>query len=354
MSKQRFLGPDILRTVAICAVFSVHMISITGGCDFKGSGLNDFIRAFLLFFGRCGVPLFLLLTGFLQCRREINKKHYLSIIPVLLSYYLISLITLLVAGSNDLSADLLSILGFRYGYAWYVEMYVGLFLIIPFLNILFNALCQKQQRLLILLLLVITLLPATVKNFIVDGRWFDIVPDFFDAMYPITYFFIGAYIAKYRPRLPAWCAVFSALLLAGATLVKCSLATWEYQWHIAKSYTDLLYAAVTVILFLSLYQVQGAPKWVRLPLTEISVCSFEMYLLSNLSDRYMYNGVFPSIYLALVVNFAGVYVAARLLRLAVVPLSKRLDQFVQKMLLIRLNCTKLYRQHKKYPYGRLN
>ena len=46
-------------------------------------------------------------------------------------------------------------------HAWYVEMYIGLFLLILFLNVLYHGLTSRRQKqVLILTLLAVTALPA--------------------------------------------------------------------------------------------------------------------------------------------------------------------------------------------------
>ena len=59
---------------------------------------------------------------------------------------------------------ILSILDFSAdSYAWYIEMYIGLFLIIPFLNILWNNLNDVGRKWLIITLLGLTALPSLLN-----------------------------------------------------------------------------------------------------------------------------------------------------------------------------------------------
>ena len=92
MSNGRKAGLDIIRTIAICAILLIHMLGYTGvlGMDLRSASWTCYV--FLKYAVRAGVPLFLLLTGYLQSKREFNKKHYISIIPVMVSYFIISLI----------------------------------------------------------------------------------------------------------------------------------------------------------------------------------------------------------------------------------------------------------------------
>ena len=54
-------------------------------------------------------------------------------------------------------------------YSWYIEMYLGLFLLIPFLNIVYNGLpSQKAKLWLVITMLILTALPAVVNIYNFD------------------------------------------------------------------------------------------------------------------------------------------------------------------------------------------
>ena len=113
-----------------------------------------------------GVPLFIMLSGYLCCEKKLSRKYYIGILPVLLSYIFITVFTMLYkSATNQQSYTALSaIMGMlnftAHDYAWYVEMYIGLFLLIPFLNLLFSALGTKRARLaLVITLAFLTVLP---------------------------------------------------------------------------------------------------------------------------------------------------------------------------------------------------
>lgn len=71
----RFLGIDIVRTIAIFSVIAGHFWVLNTPyrkVDFDGS-FSMFVQGMGYFFFEIGVPLFLLMTGYL------NYKKYLSI-----------------------------------------------------------------------------------------------------------------------------------------------------------------------------------------------------------------------------------------------------------------------------------
>ena len=108
----------------------------------------------------------------------------------------------------NIKGILLNLLGYNQ-YSWYVNMYIGLYLLIPFLNLLWNSIENKNGHvLLVLILLAMTVLPSVfnVYNFGEQGMlvrpyltitYNKLVPDWWTGIYPITYYYIGTYIKHY-------------------------------------------------------------------------------------------------------------------------------------------------------------
>ena len=108
-------------------------------------------------------------------------------------------------------ADISGFNGSRY--AWYINMYIGLFLLIPFLNLIYNNLTSKRQKqFLIFNLLLLTagwwLHPST------STQYTQIVPNWWTGIYPFTYYFIGCYLREYGFILKARTGLFSFLCFA--------------------------------------------------------------------------------------------------------------------------------------------
>lgn len=329
--KERSLGPDLIRTLAICLVFVVHMLATSKALSRDLRTVKWVIYDFARYLSIMAVPLFLLLTGFLQSKRKLSARHYTGVIPTFFSYLITSgLVAALSAffiamPKGGVSRLALNIFDYTYGYAWYMEMYLCLFLLIPFLNIFFNALSQKQQQIMILVLALLTMLPAVASNFIVTGIWFEAVPDFLEDMYVITYYFLGAYIAKHHPSPPKrWCFAVALGVPAAETCICYLLSGKEYAWYLCKSFSSFPHAIVAVAIFLALYRLDFKWKPLRFVVTEIACCSFEMYLLSYFTDSYFYKNLPLAPWQILPFSFLAAYIGARLLRFAVVPLGNLL------------------------------
>jgi surface polysaccharide O-acyltransferase-like enzyme len=200
MEKERLIGPDILRALAVICVIGGHFFALNTpfndtpfiGCSMFFQGcLKSFMQGF-------GVPMFLMLSGYFCCRKEFTIKYYRGITKVLYTYVFISIVTWLVLSESYSIKDLIfGITGFSMvGYAWYIEMYLGLFLLIPFINMALDK-AFGNKTIAISLILILTLLcslPTTI-----DRGSIKLIPNYWQACYPVLCYCIGAYIRKFQP-----------------------------------------------------------------------------------------------------------------------------------------------------------
>lgn len=91
----RLAGLDLLRSLAILFVICGHFFMHTHFNTTIFSGVSMFIQSIGKFFFGMGVPLFIILTGYLNTQKVVSAKYYKGCIRVLFSYVLISAITLL-------------------------------------------------------------------------------------------------------------------------------------------------------------------------------------------------------------------------------------------------------------------
>lgn len=335
MKKERSSGLDIIRTGAICAIMLVHMIGHTGAMSNELRSVSWTGYAFIKFAVASGVPLFLLLTGFLQSSRGFNKKHYVSIIPVLLSYVVISILGAVSENSlPDVHVDtykfIIKLFDYEYGYAWYVEMYIGLFLLIPFLNILYRNLQRTQKLWLIGILSFMTFFPSAVQYVTVNETGFEIFPDFFKNLYAFAFYFIGAYIAEYRPapkKIVCIAIMLTTLILE--TGLYWYFSAEEHAWWLFNNNASLPHAVVGICLFLTFYNINGVAL-ISVPAKWISKCSFEMYLLSYITDQYCYRFLDMKVWQIIIINFLIAFAGATTLRAILYPVNSGIKRLILK------------------------
>lgn len=147
------------------------------------------------------VPLFLLTTGFLTLNAKPSKKYYLKLINIYLMYIFMAIITYFIMvklgvreyiGFRRIIKDAMS---FSLISGWYIELYIGMAIFLPFYNILLASIDRKTQRNLILSLLCMVSIPVFFnKNGISNIIY---IPNFYGNFYPFVYLTIGNYFRKY-------------------------------------------------------------------------------------------------------------------------------------------------------------
>jgi len=327
---QRLFGLDLIRMTAVVLVFHTHALAYLGVGPVTPGWPGWLCLRYLAV--TC-VPLFLLLTGYLSGRRELTLRYYGGLISVLISYVAISALAEVmhrVYFHLDVSPThiLFHILNYTAnGYAWYVEMYIGLFFLIPFLNLLWRALDSRGKRqALIATLALFTMLPPVVESFGSAATRLDIIPDYWREAYPLTYYFLGAYLREYRPR-PGRGKTFVLLAL---TVSLSALWRWQVSTpendagYILNGFGCLTTGVAAVLLFLLMYDLDCKSRPVRAVVTELSVCSFEIYLCSYLTDRLLYTNWKGPLPVTVLISLTAAWLMARVLRLGLVPLSRRL------------------------------
>lgn len=306
----RNVALDIIRIVAVFTVISVHFFLNNGFYSQNVVGINMYIACIMrTLFGVC-VPLFIILTGYLMSKKELSKKYYLGIKKTLVIYLLASAACIIFRVirfdlNYTVKTAVLEILSFEGApYAWYIEMYIGLFLLIPFLNLAYNKLeTQKHKQILVGTLFVVTILPTlfNIYNFETAQWWADptisdkfspLMPDWWLGMYPIAYYFVGCYLREYGLKLKTRTLL---LLFVLSTII---FGSFNYYRSYGVPFKTGLYAywygfqpfIMSVLLFAMLSRIKGdkIPDTGKYLLWKISDLALSMYLVSYIFDTYAY------------------------------------------------------------------
>jgi len=282
---KRESGVDLLRCVALLFVNGLHAFLYNGFYNEKQIGVLMWAAnsARWLFF--CCNALFMMLTGYLKSGKPYRKGYYRSLFTILLGYFLTCLIAFPIR--HFFLNDKLSLEGWidkfiTFGnYAWYIEMYIGLFLLSPFLNIILEKLETPKQYLWLLgTMLFMTALPSITT--------YNILPDYWVSLYPLTMYVIGAGIKRFQPKIPIWLAGLLTLATVSLMGIASLHATDKgFSSGFTQGYGDFYVTIATTLVFLTLYRINlkgKAAKAVRW----LAGGVFEGYLLSRLFDVWVY------------------------------------------------------------------
>ena len=224
---KRNINIDLIKCIAVYSVISVHFlanISFYHMYITKGAYPAIVFRSMFMI---C-VPLFLITTGYLMKNKELSKKYYYGIFRVLIIYILDGLLYtfykhIYYGEAISIIHIIYTILSFNVGYSWYIEMYIGLFLIIPFLNLIYNNLNNKKDKIvLIITMLLLTSIPAI---FNIKDNWF---PNWWIKLYPITYYYIGCYLRENKIKINK---ILNILLIVAIVIISSIINIYLSKGH---------------------------------------------------------------------------------------------------------------------------
>ncbi len=293
-TSQRICGLDLIRLCAIFFVIAGHFficntqyLSVT----FKGTSM--FIQAIMMSIFYVSVPLFIMLTGYLNINKVATKKYYIGMLRVLVAYLIFSIITILFRIyylGEEFSVIQWTGKILRYSaipYAWYIEMWIGLALLAPFLNYLWKAIPTIQQK----LLLVATLFVLTSIPDFCNRYGYHIVPGYFaKGCYPLMFYFVGTFIREYQPTIKNWLGWIVILSMAAVNPIFNIIAPNRGGdiTQIAGGPGGVFFTWIAVAIFLMLYRkdivIPAVKKWI----THCSMVSLEMYLCCYMFDQLYY------------------------------------------------------------------
>ncbi len=283
--KERESGADIIRCLAFAFVVIFHSFLYNGYYYAPQQGLAMVVWGGLRWLSVSCIGLFAMLSGYLKAEQS-PKGCLHSLWGVVMGYALAAAVSIparhfVLGDTQSLWEWVQRFLSFRgVSYGWYAEMYVGLVLLMPLLNLGLSQLNNRQMLWATGGLLVMTALPGTT-------RW-DLTPDYWRSFYPATYYAMGACVRRFRPEPRPEAALATGL---GLALLLGAATTGSTQGNLHSAYTqefaDLWICAIAACLFIGLYRVRPPKKLAR----GLAWCAggcYGGYLLSPLAESWIY------------------------------------------------------------------
>lgn len=301
--RQRAFGPDAVRVLAFILLLWLHFFLRNGFYSQPVDSTAMTVAAAGRCVFMCCIPLFLMLTGYLKCGKEWKKGYYASLLPILISWVIVSVICLwykiYVAGQEKTVWQwLCEFFEFKLAnYSWYLEMYIGLLLVSPFFNMAWNRLgdggtARQQHTAMVAVFVFLTFLPNSVNGISLDGETvLNILPNYWTSLYFFTYYLLGCWIRTYQPKVNSvLCFAIAALvaLCFGVINRYTGGAEGDFYEGFNISYSHLGTATIAVFLFLGTYRLECRQGWIRKTMAVLSGVTLEMYLISCVFDQKLY------------------------------------------------------------------
>lgn len=301
----RYPALDITRCFALLCVVTYHFFAYTNFYHSSVEGIRMIVLGILYYVSYLGVPLFLLLSGYLMGSKRPSKHYYCKIFHTLGIYVLASGCCYLyryfakaepaVAGNwGDFLAGTLDYSVIPH--AWYIAMYIGLFFMIPYLNILYDALDGKQQRRgLVLTFVCIIMLPEVTNILSVEsGQWLGfrlhtdeyqtLLPDYWHSFFPVAYYLIGRHLREYplpwKPMTRFLVAAGSVLAVGGGNVLLCYGTSLVLGPWVSYASALIMIHAVLIFQFLSRLECSRMPAKAANFLSLLSRLCLGAYLVS--------------------------------------------------------------------------
>lgn len=301
---------DIIRIFALYTVTAVHFFLSINYLEQPINSPRMYVMTVMRTFFMICVPLFIMLSGYLMNNKKLSKRYYLGIVKTLGIY-------ILACGANYIYRILylkedISFLMFCAGifdysiapYAWYVEMYIGLFLIIPFINLSYNNLgSKKHKQILIITAVFLTAAPgiANIWNPVTPGffatpsvgkYYIKLIPDWWKNFYPVTYYLLGCYLKEYGLGISKSKNIVLLILsvLCGGLFNIYRSYPLEFIGGVWQEWGSLINVINTVLVFNLLLFIndENVPAKLHKPLKTLSDITFGAYLMSWVFDNLFY------------------------------------------------------------------
>lgn len=191
---------ELLRVIAMIFIVIWHVI-IHGNLVERTTGAVNFVINAILLFVIVHVNIFMLLTGYYQSKSKFKLKKLIQLILEIWFYNFTINTILYFTGLIEYSKFeyILKASFFDYTSYWYVQCYLIIYLLSPFLNKFINE-CDRIQlkKLIFVLIGCFSFIPFLTGNLTYNTNGFNVLQY-------IMLYFVGAYIRKYDLNMKFLC-----------------------------------------------------------------------------------------------------------------------------------------------------
>ena len=291
---KRNINIDIIKVVSLLLVIGVHFFLYTGYYSINYSITNSIFIVLRNICMAC-VPLFIIVTGYLNRNKVWSKKYYLNIGRVYLLYSLAMFILTLVDNKYVINTTLfktalINILNYKY-YGWYITMYVGLMLLTPIINLAFKNIDESMRKYAVINIILAISIPVTLVDLFSNVRYSilaHILPNWWYYTWPLMYYIIGVAFAYNKNAIKDFFKktrlLFLLTLIISTLLYYVLNIHWEFHAHV-----NIFIVTITTCIFSWLLNLDiNVNSKLRTTIIFVSNNTLLAYLLSYIVDNITY------------------------------------------------------------------
>ena len=270
---------ELLRIISIFGIIAMHYMSSDLGGVIKNAvfpNFSWFYNHLILAFAIPLVNCFVLITGYSSLK--VIKIRLDKILKLICTTAFYGLIAYSLACSMDIcefsiKSFLLELLPYFDGKRWFVETYIILLFLIPFLNIVLNELCQREYKILLLIQVGLFVCWYSV------GASSPLLDDGYGIINFITLYMIGGYLKKFDLNKYVQSLKKHGLLI----YIVCSIVTFLLSYFInpyGYAFATNIIGATAIFAFFSKLDFENNRQ-----VNTAASAAFDVYLLH--SDQYI-------------------------------------------------------------------
>ena len=292
MKKQRAINIELLRVLSMLMVVAIHLFTKTGVLQELSVNSPVYYMSWILY-ALCmtGVNCFVLISGYFLVDASFKFEKLITLYLQVLFYSVVMAVVtrylLHLEPVSGFSKVLLPVTSREY---WFISVYIGLYVLSPFVNIFVRSLDERMFK---GLLIVLGILFSVIPTFLHAENWLEEGGAYGIAWFVFLYL-TGAYIKKYYKinsgAKTGWLYLLMIMLLplskfgimlAGAVT---GLIGWDKVLKISEVFycfhaTPVLFASV--LIFVWFLRKNNIPAWLGRIVTVLSPLTFGVYLIHN-------------------------------------------------------------------------
>lgn len=281
-TKKRDMNFELLRIICMILIITSHCImhsEIMNKVNLYTA--NYYFLEFLMGFSKISVNLYILITGYYMVKSKFKTKKLISIWGITFFYSFFTVIVCELMGQKlGKKVIIMNLLPFMSGRYWFVTTYIGLYVLIPFINRLINGISKKQYELLVSVLFFMLVVAKTIFS---DINYLE--PNSGNNLFWFCYLYIiGAYIRLYYDEKINKNIYLMTSFLSGFINFAIRIIGIKF---LDKDFVSLLYFSTifnfisTITFFLYFKEIKIRGKIINTIIGKIAPATFGVYLLHD-------------------------------------------------------------------------
>ena len=281
---------ELLRIISMFLIVLSHYTVHNGVNNFElPLGLNRFLLEFSCL-GNIGVIIFIIITGYfsINSKHPFKLKRAVSLVLQVLFYSVLFYCLFCLLGQTQFSlmGFIKNCLPVTFRMYWFVSVYLLLYILAPYINVLLNNLSRKQYfRLIVLMLVLFSILPILTTQPFYGNELVQFV----------MFYMIGGYLGKYKNNFFSNRKRSFAVLFFTLGVVVLSIVMMDFlglKWSILGENSGILLnrkSLASILIAVSIFSLFVTRKQFSSKIVNtVASCTFGVYLIS---DNYLVRGI---------------------------------------------------------------